>query len=51
MGRGKIKCQDVDWIHLAEDSDRWRDAVTTAMIPSVREQARKFLSNFATVSF
>jgi len=31
MNLREIGCEDVDWIHLAQDRDQWRDDVNTVM--------------------
>jgi hypothetical protein len=31
MNLGEIGFGDVDWIHLTQDRDRWRDLVNTVM--------------------
>jgi hypothetical protein len=31
MDHKEIGCEGVDWIHLAEDRDRWRAVVNTVM--------------------
>jgi hypothetical protein len=31
MDLGEIGCGDVDWIHLAQDRDRWRALVNMVM--------------------
>jgi hypothetical protein len=31
MDRGEIVREVVDWIHLAQDTDRWRAVVNTVM--------------------
>jgi hypothetical protein len=32
----KIGCEDVDWIHLAQDRAQWQAVVNTVMLGSVR---------------
>jgi hypothetical protein len=41
----------MDWIDLAQDSDRWRALVNTVMNLQVPENVGKFLSNCATGGF
>jgi hypothetical protein len=36
---------DIDWISLAQDSDRWRALVNTVMNLQVPENAGNFLSS------
>jgi hypothetical protein len=38
MDLGEVGFGDVDWIHLAQDRDRWRALVSTAM--SLRHKMR-----------
>jgi hypothetical protein len=52
LGRPKRKCvitkwvlkkQSVDWIHLAQDRDKWRAVVSTVIEPSVSIKYEEFL--------
>jgi hypothetical protein len=42
---GRIMCDDVKWIHLAQDRDQWRALVNKVMKLRVPEQARNFLTS------
>jgi hypothetical protein len=40
----EIGCEGVEWIHLAQDRDRWRAVVTAAMNLLVSWKTRNVLS-------
>jgi hypothetical protein len=48
MNLGQIGWGDVDWIGLAQDRDKWRDLVNTAMNLRVPSNAGKFLNDCTT---
>jgi hypothetical protein len=31
MGLRELECEDVDWIHLAQNRDKWRALVNAAL--------------------
>jgi hypothetical protein len=39
-----IRLQDMEWIHLAQDRDKWRAVVNTAVKRRVLQNALKFLT-------
>jgi phenylalanine-4-hydroxylase len=43
MDLTEIGFGDVDWIHLAQDRDRWRALVNTVMNLRVSKKCREFL--------
>jgi hypothetical protein len=43
----EIGWEDVDWIHMAQDRDRWRAVVNTVMNLWVPLKARNFLTSLA----
>jgi hypothetical protein len=43
MNLGEIGFGDVDWIHLAQDTDRWRALVITVMNLRVPQKTGVFL--------
>jgi hypothetical protein len=45
MDLGEIGFGDVDWIHLAQDRDRWRDLVNTVMNLRVPKNSGNFLTS------
>jgi hypothetical protein len=45
MDLGEIGFGDVDWIHLAQDRDRWRALVNTVMSLRVTQNAGNFLTS------
>jgi hypothetical protein len=47
----KIRWEGVDWIHLAQDRDRWRAVVNTVMNLRVPWKAGNFLTSWMAVSF
>jgi hypothetical protein len=46
MDLSEIRWKDVDWIHLAQDRDRFRALVNTVMNLQVPQKARDFLSKY-----
>jgi phenylalanine-4-hydroxylase len=44
-------CEDVDWIHLAQDRRQWRTLVNRATNILVLLKTRNFFTGLATVSF
>jgi hypothetical protein len=45
MDLWEIGFRDVDWIHLAQDRDRWRALVNTVMSLCVPQNAGNFLTS------
>jgi hypothetical protein len=43
MDLGEIRFVDVDWIHLAQDRDRWRGSCEHSDEPSSSIKCREFL--------
>jgi hypothetical protein len=41
----QIECEDVNWIHLAQDRVQWRALVNTAMNLRVSSRAGNFLTS------
>jgi hypothetical protein len=48
MGLREIGWDGVDWIHVAQDRDKWRAHVNTVMNLRVPQNAGKFLSGCTT---
>jgi hypothetical protein len=44
-------CEDVGWIHLAQERGQWRAFVNTVMNLQVPYMAGDFLTSFTTISF
>jgi hypothetical protein len=44
MYLSEIECKGVNWIHLAQDEDRWRVLVTTVMTPRLSLNAGNSLT-------
>jgi hypothetical protein len=51
MDLKEIRCEGVDWIHLARNRDEWQVLANTAMNLRVPKKAGSFLTSLATVSF
>jgi hypothetical protein len=51
MDPKKIGCEDVDWIRVAQDRDRWQEFVKTVMSLRVPREAWNFLTSWATTTF
>jgi hypothetical protein len=41
----EIACHDVDWFHLAQDNDHWRDRVNSVMNFRVPQNVKNFLTS------
>jgi hypothetical protein len=41
----EIRCEGVDWIHVAQDEDEWRPLVNTVMNLGVLQKAGNFLAS------
>jgi hypothetical protein len=48
MDLKEIRCEGVDWIHLAQDRDKWRAVLNTAMSLQIPYNSGKleYLSNY-----
>ena len=51
MDLQEVGCGYVDWIGLAQDTDRWRTLVSAVMNLRVPQNARNFLTSCKLVSF
>jgi len=51
MSITEMKWESVDWIHLAQDTDKWQVFVNMTMSLNVPYYARYFLTGFGTTSF
>jgi hypothetical protein len=51
MDLKKVGCESVDWIELAQDTDRWRTLVNAVMNLWVPYSAGNFLTGCKPVSF
>jgi hypothetical protein len=51
MDLREMKCDGIDWIHLAQDRNQWRALVKAVMNFRVPCNVRKYLSSWATGSF
>ena len=51
MDLQEVGCGYVDWIGLAQDSDRWRTLVNAVMNLGVPCNAGNFLTSYKPVSF
>jgi hypothetical protein len=47
----ETRCEDVDWIHLAQDRVQWQCSVNTVVNLEVPKKAVKILVGYETVSF
>jgi hypothetical protein len=45
MDLREIRCEHVDWIHLAQDRDQWRAALNTVMNLPVPKKAVNLLTS------
>jgi hypothetical protein len=43
MGLQEMECGSMDWIHMAQDAERWRALVNAVMKLRVLENAGNFL--------
>jgi len=51
MGITDTKWESVDWIHLAQDTDKWQVLVNMIMSLNVPYYARYFLTGCGTTNF
>jgi hypothetical protein len=51
MSITEMKWESVDWIHLAQDTDKWQVLVNMTMRLNVPYHARYFLTGCGTTSF
>jgi hypothetical protein len=52
MDLKEAECEDVDWIHLAQDRDEWCAPVKMVMkFCAPKKEVENFVSNFVTTSF
>jgi hypothetical protein len=51
MDLREIGLKGVDWIHLAQDRDRWRAVVNTVMNLRVPQMADNFLTSWVRTLF
>jgi hypothetical protein len=47
----EIWWEGVDWMHVAQDRNKWRDVVNTVMNLRVPRKAGNFLTSCVTISF